>query len=429
MSQLRVRGLAGKKALTGTLRVSGAKNSALKALAASILFADELRLTNVPLIEDIETLSTLLLGVGVTSQRTGDHERTFSAQNVTSGALDVPLSEKIRASIVLTGPLLSRTGGVSFPHPGGDVIGARPIDLFLAGFVAMGATATSMGGTYTLKAPQGLHGADIFFRIVSVTATETLMMAAVLAKGKTILRNAAMEPEIPHLAEFLNRSGAKISGAGTPTITIEGGPLLRAGGTSYDILPDRIEAGSFAILGSLLADELEITNCVPEHFAILTEMLRFSGAPIKAEGSSVRISGNGKRSNNTFKPLTISTHEYPGFATDLQAPMTVFLTQVNGESNVFETIFEGRLNYTQDLVQMGADITMGNPHQIIVRGPSTLYGRELFGPDIRAGLAYLIAALVAEGDSVINNVHYIDRGYERIEEKLAAIGAPVKRMQ
>lgn len=427
-SRLQVMGLGGQKTLRGNISVSGAKNSALKALAASILFDDELKIENLPAIEDVGTMRTLMSGVGVASKDTGDHACTIDASQVTAGPLDVPLSEKIRASIVLTGPLLARTGSVTFPHPGGDVIGARPIDLFLEGFEKMGAFAKSDGSLYTLSAPKGLVGADIFFRVISVTATETLMMAATLARGTTILRNVAREPEIPHLAEFLNRCGAAITGAGTSTITIKGGNRLRANGTSFTVLPDRIEAGSFAILGSLLADELSITNCVPEHLAILIEMLRFSGVPIESRGDTITITANAQKKVADCKPLNIRTHEYPGFATDLQAPMTVFLTQVKGESTVFETIFEGRLNYTQDLVRMGADITMGNPHQIVVRGPSKLSGKELHGPDIRAGLAYVLAALVAEGDSVINNVHHIDRGYEHVERKLQGIGASITRM-
>lgn len=427
-ARLKVTGLAGTKPLRGSVRISGAKNSALKAIAASVLFGDPLRIENVPLIEDVATMRKILTGVGVASGEAGDHVLIIDASGAMPGSLDTALSEKIRASIVLAGPLLARTGSVSFPHPGGDVIGARPIDLFLEGFIAMGATAVREGGRYTVSVRGGLRGADIFFRMVSVTATETLMMAAVLAKGTTILRNAAMEPEIPHLAEFLNRSGAHIEGAGTPTITITGAGLLRANGEAYRVLPDRIEAGSFAIIGALLADELEIADCVPEHIAILIAMLRRSGLPIEVGETSLRITGNVLRRNDEFGALDVRTHEYPGFATDLQAPMTVFLTQAKGESTVFETIFEGRLNYTEDLVRMGARIVMGNPHQIVVKGPRRLHGRTLHGPDIRAGLAYVIAALVAEGESLINNVHYIDRGYERIEAKLQALGAPVERL-
>lgn len=425
--RLAVKGLAPRKPLEGTVRISGAKNSALKALAASALFRDTLRIENVPAIEDVTTMSAILGGVGVAVSSAGPHELEIDPGNVEAGGLNTELSERIRASIVLTGPLLARTGSVSFPHPGGDVIGARPIDLFLDGFRAMGAGVVSRGAIYEVNAPAGLVGADIFFRIVSVTATETLMMAAVLAKGTTILRNAAMEPEIPHLAGFLNASGADIKGAGTPTITIKGGFPLRSKGAPFTVLPDRIEAGSFAIIGALLADSLTIKNCVPEHLAILIEMLKASGVPITSAKDTISIMDNGKRANRSSRSLDVRTHEYPGFATDLQAPMTVFLTQASGEATVFETIFEGRLNYTQDLVGMGADITMGNPHEVRVRGPRPLSGRELHGPDIRAGLAYVIAAMVAEGDSVINNVHYIDRGYERIEEKLAEIGAKVER--
>ncbi len=284
---------------------------------------------------------------------------------------------------MFAGPLLARFGRVSFPHPGGDVIGPRPIDLFLSGFKAMGCNIELSNDRYAIEAQGGkLRGAEIFFRFVSVTGTETLMMAAVGAEGTTILRNAAMEPEIVALAEFLNSCGAKISGVGTPTITIQGGGLLRAEGKTFATVPDRIEAGSFVILAALAGQEMTITHCEPTHIEMLIELLRESGVSIECDKTTVTVRGE---SSGTLKPLNVRTHEYPGFATDLQPPMVVFLTQTTGESTLFETIYGGRLNYVSDLVSMGADITLWNPQQITVKGPSQLSGRELESPDIRAG--------------------------------------------
>ena len=403
-----VTGLAGKKTLSGTIAVGGAKNAVLPALASSLLFADELRLLNVPDIEDVKRMQELLLALGVLVQEEDSHACRIRTAHVQSGALDLVIAEKMRASIILTGPLLARLGTVTFPHPGGCVLGSRPIDIFLEGFQKMGATVLQEDDRYTLTVPGGkLTGAEFFSPLVSVTVTETLMMAALCAKGVTTLRNAAMEPEIAHLAEFLNTCGAHIEGAGTPTIVIRGGELLHARGKAYQTMPDRIEAGSFLILGALAAKELDIINCNPEHIAILIDMLGRSGVPITVLKDRVSIRGNGGISNRKFKAMNVRTHEYPGFATDLQAPMTVYLTQVTGEATVFETIFDGRLNYSVDLVKMGADITVFDQHRIRVKGPKLLSGRELEGPDLRAGLAYCIAAIVAKGKSVINNVYHI----------------------
>ena len=427
-----IAGLDGRKTLEGTIRVGGAKNAVLPALAASLLFADDVRLENVPAIEDVARMRELLSGLGVLSQEDGARALRLSPAGAGGFALDEEAAKRMRASIVLTGPLLARFGRAEFPHPGGDVIGPRPIDLFLDGFRKMGASVTELGGRYAVAAEGGLKGTDIFFPVISVTGTETLMLAAVLARGETTLRNAAMEPEIEHLAAFLNACGARIEGAGTPTMTVRGAPspkgLLKARGKAYRTLPDRIEAGSFLILGALAAKDLVIADCMPEHLAALIELLAASGVPVSAEKNALRIRGNGALPNRKFKALSVRTHEYPGFATDLQPPMTVFLTQVTGEGSVFETIWGGRLNYTEDLVKMGADITLWNPQQATVKGPTPLSGKELESPDIRAGLAFVIAATVAKGKSVINNVYHIDRGYGYIERRLRDIGVSIERV-
>lgn len=424
----RVTGLGGKKSLNGSIAVSGAKNAVLPAMASSILFDDELRLLNVPDIEDVSRMCELMTSVGILAQH-DLHECRLSASGLHSPSLDDAIGKRFRASIILAGPLLARFGKVEFSHPGGDVIGPRPINLFLEGFEKMGAKVSEQGGRYSIAAAGGsLKGGDIFFPYITVTGTETLLLAAVLGQGTTTLRNAAMEPEIPDLAAYLNACGADIKGAGTPTIVIHGGKPLRAKGKAYRIPPDRIEAGSFLILGALAADSLDVTDCEPEHIAILIDLLLRSGVPITVSKDMVSIRSNGKTPNRKFKGFTLRTHEYPGFATDLQAPMVTYLTQVDGESLVFETIFEGRLNYTEDLVKMGADITVFDPHRVLVKGPSALLGRELESPDVRAGLAFIIAATVAKGKSIINNVYHIDRGYERIEKRLQNIGVSIERV-
>lgn len=419
-----IKGLAGERLLAGDISVGGAKNSVIKLMAASVLCETPLSLENVPAIEDVETMKGILEKLGARVTRV-DSTCEIDTSQVHDGVMDHELAKILRASIVLTGPLLGRFREVSFPHPGGDVIGERPIDFFLEGFQKMGAAVEVQDSEYRVTAPYGLMGADIFFRWVSVTATETFMMAAILAKGTTVLRNVAMEPEVMDLAQFLVSAGAKIMGIGTPTLTIEGGALLKPT-KPHRVIPDRIETGSFLILGALAAKELRIRNCEPEHVRMLIELLSHSGVRISKEKDALVIQNS---SGEARQAMTLKTHEYPGFPTDLQAPMVVYLTQAEGDSRVFETVFEGRLSYTQDLVRMGADITLWNPHQVSIQGPTPLRGAVLESPDIRAGLAFLIASLIASGESTLQNVYHIDRGYERIEERLQAIGANIQRIQ
>lgn len=418
-----IRGLNGERKLHGTIKVTGAKNAALKAIASTVLFRDTTTLTNIPEINDTERMFELLkdMGAEVTKTKKGTYT-TFIPKGFSSD-LTPSIAKRMRASVVVTGPVLARFGKVSFPHPGGCVIGARPLDLFVDGFEKMGATVTLKDDIYTVVAKGGLRGAEFFLKNQSVTVTETFMMAGVLAKGITTIKNSAMEPEIVDLANFLNKCGAKISGAGTPTIVIKGGKLLSGKGNTYKTMPDRIEAGSFLVLGALSARELHITNCNPEHLESPIESLRSAGVGIETKKTEIIV-----RAPSHLKAVDIKTHEYPGFPTDLQAPMTVFLTQAEGESRVFETIFEGRLNYTESLASMGAQITMMDPHRVIVRGKSELRGRKLESPDLRAGLAFVIAAIIAKGESVIHNVDTtIDRGYEDIEGRLRAIGVDIER--
>ncbi len=424
-----VSGLGGKKTLRGSIPVRGAKNAALKMLSASALFSGDVTYERVPNIEDVERLLDLLQKLGIMSVSTKkkkgtDASLTLSVPRTIRSVFDREIAKRLRASIVLTGPILARTGKVSFPHPGGCVIGERPIDLFIEGYQAMGAKVRVERGMYVITAPKsGLKGTTLFFRTPSVTGTETFLMTAVLASGTTVIENAAMEPEIVALCEWLNHCGADIVGAGTPTITIRGGGPLVARQKGI-VIPDRIEAGSFLILGALAGKDVRVTECEPKHLASLISSLRHAGVTcdVDDEKKEIRVKASAHP-----KAVSIKTHEYPGFPTDLQAPMTIFLTQAKGESLVFETIFEGRLSYVDSLVRMGADIKTMDPHRILVTGPTPLRGRLLESPDLRAGLAYLIAAVIAKGDSVIHQVYNIDRGYEEVEKRLSALGVSIRR--
>ncbi len=418
-----IEGLSGEHALEGDIPVSGAKNDILKIMAASLLFEDTVHIENVPDVLDVISLSTILEEINVSVDRT-ENGIALSISKQVETILPTNGAKKLRASVVLTGPLLSRYGSVSFPHPGGCVIGARPIDIFIRSFELMGATYTQNNTHYTLSTPNGLHGADIFFPIASVGATETLMMAAILANGTTTIRNAAMEPEIQNLAQYLIASGANIQGVGTPTITIVGGELLHSNGKVYTVIPDRIEAGSFAILSALSGKKVHITNCNPNHIRSLLDIFDRAGVVYEQDTTSLTIFAP----HEPYKSVSIRTHEYPGFSTDLQAPLTIFLTQTQGEGLVFETLFEGRLRYTDDIIRMGADITMFDPHRVLVRGPKELTGKDLDAPDLRAGLAYIIAGIIASGTSTIHSVQYIDRGYSHIEKRLQKIGVSITRV-
>lgn len=410
--------------LKGEIQVRGAKNAVLKSMAAALLFSDEVKIANVPFVEDVFRMRELLRALGAEVKLEENRVLSIKTENLASERLDTSIAKKIRASVVLIGPLLARQKKVIFPYPGGCVIGKRPIDFFLDGWTAMGAEIGEAGQEYEIKAKQ-LQGCDFTFRNITVTGTESLMMSAVLANGITILRNAASEPEIPALAEFLNKCGAKISGAGTGVMIIKGtnGKLLQCNGNVICTIPDRIETGSLLVLGALLGDPMRITHCEPEHIAVPLAILKSAGVNIKHGNNWIEVC-----KPDFIKTVDIKTREYPGFPTDLQAPFAVFMTQAQGQSMIFETVFEGRLNYIEDLNRMGAQITMCDPHRIIITGPNELGSREIESPDIRGGLAFLIAALIAKGESRINNVYQIDRGYERIEERLNALGAEIERV-
>lgn len=418
MSKLLIQG--GAK-LAGEIEVKGAKNSALKIVPASILSEEAINITNLPNIEDIDKSISLLHDLGAEIKREKNSVR-INTKNIKKTNLNPEMAKKFRASIMFVGPLLARFGKVKFPHPGGCVIGAggRAIDLFLEGFTALGANIEEKGNHYNITAKK-LKACDYFFTLVSVTATESLMMTATLAEGTTTLRNCAMEPEIKALADYLNKQGAKIKGAGTPTITIEGVKKLNAG--NFKVVPDRIETGSFAILAAVTKSEIKITKCVPEHIQILLKIFEKIGIPFEVGNDWIKI-----KKTEKIKPYNIKTHEYPGFPTDLQSPYTLLMTQAKGSSIIHETIYDRRLLFVDLLSQMGADIIMCDPHRVVVNGPTKLYGKKLTSPDLRAGITLLIAALIAKGETEIDNIYQIDRGYEEIDDRLRALGAKIKRI-
>lgn len=419
MSSFVIEGLAGAKRLKGTIPVFGAKNSVLPTMAAALLIKGETVIDNVPGIADIDSMGRLMEGLGAYVSRSGS-TMTVNATTVSGTALEPSAARSLRASVILAGPVLARLGSVSFPHPGGDVIGERPIDLFISGFEALGATTTLAGDTYTLEAPQGLQGGEFFFSTVSVTATETLMMAATLAKGTVVLKNAAMEPEVVALADFLRSCGARIDGAGTPTIVIK--PVSLVEPAPWRVIPDRIEAASFLALGALAAEELTVTNLAPADLDAVIDVLVRMGVPLTIGRDTITV-----RAPDVLKPVRVRTHEYPGFPTDAHPPVMILLTQAAGESVMIESIFDGRLNYLPELVSMGADITLISPHRAKVVGTSALHAADIMSPDIRAGLAFILAAIVATGTSTVGNAHLVDRGYEKIEERLAAVGVSIVR--
>lgn len=411
----------GQKPLKGEIKVGGAKNLALKVIPATILTSEPVTISNLPGIEDIDKSLQMFLELGFSFKKNGS-SIVVSARKPKTTDLPAKLADKFRTSIMFVGPLLARFKEVRFPHPGGCVIGAggRPIDLFLDGFLALGAEIKTEDRSYFIKAKK-LKGCDFFFPKVSVTGTESLMMTACLAEGKTILRNCAMEPEIKYLADYLNSCGAKISGAGTSNITIIGVKKIKGG--AIKIMPDRIETGSFAIMAAATNSEITIKNCDPEHISILLAVFKKIGVNFEIGKDWIKMKKSG-----ALKSYSIQTHEYPGFPTDLQSPYAVLMTQAKGASLIHETIYDRRLIWTDMLSQMGASIVMCDPHRVVITGPSKLYGKKLISPDIRAGIGLVIAALIAKGTTEIDNIYQIDRGYEKLDERLRKLGADIVRV-
>lgn len=414
--------ISGGSELRGEIAVVGAKNAALKALAASLILTGPSVLQNVPQIEDIQRLLDIIEDLGVRIDRAGSTIKILDP-TIRKTVLEPHLHQRTRSSILLAVPILLQHGEVEFAYPGGCVIGKRPIDFFLNGFRQFGINIEERGDGFRLTSKQ-LSPAKIVFSRVSVTGTEAMMMLASRVKGQSEIINAAMEPEVVALGEFLNLSGAKISGLGSAHLIIEGVDQLSGG--EFITPPDRIEAGTFAILAAASNSELTVTNIIPEHLEVFWQLFRQAGVQFELAANSVKISPS--RDQLTAISKDIITHEYPGFPTDLQAPMAVLMTQAKGQSLIFETIYEGRLFYVDLLNSMGANIFMADPHRVMITGPTALQGAKLTSPDIRAGIAMVIAGLIAQGETEIDNIYQIDRGYQDIENRLKSIGAKIERI-
>ncbi len=409
--------IEGSRKLNGSIRVSGAKNATVALIPAAILTDEEATICNVPEITDTEALCDILKLLNVKVNRSTESV-VINPQEMINTEITEPYSKKLRASYYFMGALLGKYKKAVMHFPGGCSIGARPIDLHLKGFEALGATVKSEDNKYIVEAKE-LKGANIYLDIASVGATINIMLAAVRAKGKTVIDNAAKEPEIVNVATFLNNMGAKITGAGTSTIKIVGVDHLHK--CFHEVIPDRIEAGTYIIIGALCGTPLKIDNVIPDHLDSLLSKLEEMGVNLEIGADYVTVLD----SSTSLNATNIKTAVYPGFATDLQQPFTVLLTQANGKSKVTETIWENRFMHVPYLKDLGADIEVKNQTATII-GPRKLKGCEVVATDLRAGAAMVAAGLVAEGKTTIANAEHILRGYEQIVEKLTSVGAKIK---
>ncbi len=410
----------GEKRLSGEVEISGSKNSALPILASTLLSAGDHTLLNVPNLADVTTILKLLQGLGakVTKEKSGC---TVSCSSLSSCEAPYDLVKTMRASILVLGPLVSRFREARVSLPGGCAIGARPINLHLMGLERMGAEIQIEHGYVEVKAKKGLHGARIPLEIPTVTGTENLMMAAVLAEGTTVIENAAREPEICDLAQFLIKRGAQIRGAGTGTLVIEGVPRLNGG--EYTIMPDRIEAGTFLIAGAITQGDLLVKSVDYSTLEALIGKLTEAGIEVKPDGEGIRL-----RVSSRVKAVDIKTMPYPGFPTDMQAQMMSLMVISKGLSVITETIFESRFTHVSELKRMGADIKIQGNHAI-VQGVKQLSGAPVMASDLRASACLILAGLAAEGETEISRIYHLDRGYDRIEEKLSQLGAEIRRVK
>jgi len=415
--------IRGGNPLVGTIRVSGAKNSALPCMAAAILTEDEVVLENIPSVRDIETERKLLVAMGAEVELgTGaaDHRTRINFRTLSNPEAKYEIVKTMRASSLVLGPLVARAGIARVAMPGGCAIGGRPIDLHIKGLEKMGATIAQEHGYLEARAEK-LKGAHIVFDKITVTGTEDLLMAAVLAEGETLMENCAREPEVADLAALLIAMGAKIEGACTSTIRVQGVATLH--GARYRINPDRIEAGTFLVAGAITAGDLTVADCNPDHLGAVMSKLSEAGASIDILGrDSVRVRSDGK-----LTAADVSTEEYPGFPTDMQAQYMALATQAEGVSIVKENIFENRFMHVQELARMGANIKVDG-RTATVRGPAPLSAAAVMCSDLRASASLVLAALVADGESILDRVYHMDRGYERIEQKLESVGAQIRRM-
>jgi UDP-N-acetylglucosamine 1-carboxyvinyltransferase len=414
--------IRGGNPLVGTVRVSGAKNAALPAMAAAILTEEPVILEAIPDVRDIQTERKLLESMGAEVELgygRAHHRTSICCRNLSSPEAKYELVKTMRASTLVLGPLVARMGVARVSLPGGCAIGARPIDLHIKGLEKMGAQITQEHGYIEAKTDR-LKGAHIIFEKITVTGTEDLLMAATLADGETVMENCAREPEVADLAALLNKMGARIEGAGTSTIRVKG--VDKLGGAKHRIIPDRIEAGTFVVAGAITGGDLIVAGCEPTHMSALLAKLQECGVKIRTTEDSVRVQADGN-----LIGADMVTEEHPGFPTDMQAQYMALATQAEGTSIVTENIFENRFMHAQELVRMGANIKIEG-RRAIVRGKTPLSAAAVLASDLRASASLVLAALVADGETIIDRVYHIDRGYERIEEKLRGVGAQMKRI-
>lgn len=412
--------IMGGAPLQGVIPVSGAKNAALPALAACLLTSEPVILHGVPRVRDLGTMENLLRHCGASVERRDDGALVVEAASIDKPEAPYEIVKTMRASSLVLGPLVARAGRARVSLPGGCAIGARPINLHLNGLEHLGAVIHQEAGYVEARTERGLRGKRVVFDRITVTGTEDLLMAAVLAEGETILDNAAREPEVEDLANLLIAMGARIEGAGTSTIRVVGVARLR--GAAHTIIPDRIEAGTFLLAGAITHGDVRVAGCTPGHLTALVDKMREAGADVEESSfDTLHVRARGK-----LRAVDVTTTEHPGFATDLQAQFMALATQCSGISFITETIFENRFMHVLELVRMGANIRVEG-RQAIVAGPSPLTGAPVIASDLRASASLVIAALAARGETVIDRVYHIDRGYERIEEKLALAGAEIVR--
>jgi UDP-N-acetylglucosamine 1-carboxyvinyltransferase len=421
--------ILGGRPLEGRVAISGAKNAALPAMTAALLTDQRVILNNLPRVRDISTLRSLLEDLGVDSSVTHEahgNRMDIEARQLLNPVAPYELVKQMRASVLVLGPLLARFGHARVSLPGGCAIGVRPINLHLKGLAKLGATITFEHGYINARA-NGLRGTDFRFDTISVTGTENLLMAATLAEGVTVLENAAREPEVQDLANLLNKMGAEIEGAGTEKIQVRG--VRRLNGAEHSVIPDRIEAGTFLIAAAISGGELLVDRCDPAHLTALVAKLGEVGVEVRREGGlgSNRTQALSVKAASKLQAADVTTQEYPGFPTDLQAQYMALMTQAEGSAVITETIFENRFLHALELVRMGADITV-NGRRAVVRGRTPLSGAKIQASDLRASASLVLAGLAAEGETLIDRVYHIDRGYERIEEKLTQVGARISRI-
>jgi UDP-N-acetylglucosamine 1-carboxyvinyltransferase len=421
--------VTGGTPLVGEVRIAGAKNAVLKLMAAAALTGEPCTLHNVPRISDVMIMRETMSDIGFDVRRVGGDSLRITADDAHWLFVPLEAAAKMRSSFILLGPLLTRFGQVIISNPGGDRIGRRPVDLHVAAMESLGAEIEYKNGYYFASAPSGLRGAHIEFPYITVMGTENALLAATLARGTTVIENAAQEPEVDDLIQMLCGMGAHIERVAPHRIEVEGVTAL--GGAEHSVIGDRLEAGTFAIAAAATGGNITIRGASPAHLGSFLEVLESMGVPVETQAAGPSGTDGGGlrvRAASTYAPASIETQPYPGFATDLQAPLAVLMTQADGVSTIHETIYEDRLDYTTELAKMGAVIEIEDERHCRIAGPTPLHGREVSIADLRAGATLVLAALTAPETSVISGVQHVDRGYEQIESKLVALGAQIHRI-